>query len=104
MEYNENFLSERKIHSATNAELEELKAELERREELLREGEQLLAERLRFVEESESLLEAKGQELAETETRLEQMKEDLDYQADSRPAWGERLSFPGGLKYAEAVQ
>ncbi len=68
---------DRRKHSADEKELEELKAELERREAALRESEKMLDERERYLEESEALLLKKGQELIEAETGLEQLQEDL---------------------------
>ncbi len=100
----EKILDDRDNESGAVPDLDELKAELERREEVLREGEKLLAERERFVEESEALLQEKSQALMEAETRLEQLKEDLARNADrvksESRGW---LSFQN-LQECEAVR
>ncbi len=54
-----------------------LKAELERQEELLRESRVALREREKFVEESECRLFEKVQDQQEKETELEQLEEEL---------------------------
>jgi hypothetical protein len=55
-----------------------LKAELDRQEELLREAREALREREKFVEESECRLFEKVQDQQEKETELEQLEEELN--------------------------
>ncbi|MDX2108689.1 MAG: hypothetical protein SFY80_00455 [Verrucomicrobiota bacterium] len=56
---------------------ENMKAELDRREEAVRQAENLMRERENFVQESEHLLFEKAQQLQEMETGLESLKDEL---------------------------
>lgn len=63
--------------------LSELKNELERQEGTLRDAQQALRDREKFIEESETRLFAKVQDQQEKETELEQREENLKTRSDS---------------------
>jgi len=75
-----------------------LKAELDRQEELLRESREALREREKFVEESESRLFEKVQDQQEKETELEQLEEELKLREASLQPGGTQGAPPPAPK------